>query len=125
MSVLTQEIDNSVRGLICKMDFGKAYDKVDWGLLYMLHGMGFGTKWRKWIRICVSSTHFSIMVNGSPKVYFKSSKGSWQGDPLSPMPFVIVAETLIALLEKARLTRLISGFAIANSDRGNPFTICG
>lgn len=71
-------------GLICKLDFEKAYDMVDWGLLfYMLHRMGFGAKWRKGIHNCVSSAHFSIMVNGSPKGYFKSSRGLRQGAPLS------------------------------------------
>ena len=39
-----------------------------------------------------------------------------QGDPLSPMPFVIVAEPLHALLEKAKQNNLIKGFALENSN---------
>eukprot|EP00268_Persea_americana_P020224 TRINITY_DN20445_c0_g1_i1.p1 TRINITY_DN20445_c0_g1~~TRINITY_DN20445_c0_g1_i1.p1 ORF type:complete len:150 (+),score=21.65 TRINITY_DN20445_c0_g1_i1:600-1049(+) len=43
-------------GLICKLDLGKAYDRVDWKFLqYMLTRMGFGEKWRKWIQECESS----------------------------------------------------------------------
>lgn len=62
--------------LICKLDFEKAYDIVDWGFLqYMMTIMGFGEKWCQWIHSCVSSTHFSVLVNGSPKGYFKSSRG--------------------------------------------------
>ena len=61
-------------GLICKLDFEKAYYMVDWGFLqYMMERMGFGYKWRKWIQSCVSSTHFSVMVNDSSKGYFKRS----------------------------------------------------
>eukprot|EP00268_Persea_americana_P006041 TRINITY_DN12124_c0_g1_i5.p1 TRINITY_DN12124_c0_g1~~TRINITY_DN12124_c0_g1_i5.p1 ORF type:complete len:100 (+),score=15.68 TRINITY_DN12124_c0_g1_i5:943-1242(+) len=55
-------------GLICKLDFEIAYDMVDWGFLqYMLGRIGFGKKWRDWIHACVSSAHFSMLVNGSPK----------------------------------------------------------
>ena len=41
-------IDSSNRqrrlGIICKLDFEKAYDMVDWGFLqYMLERMGLGT----------------------------------------------------------------------------------
>lgn len=57
-----------------------------------------------------------ILVNGSSKGYFKSSRGLQQGDPLSPMLFIIVAEALNTLLEKAKQMSLISGFAIEDSD---------
>ena len=52
------------------------------------------------------------MVNGFSKGYFKSSRGIRQGDPLSPMLFVLVVE---ALNEKARRTGLFTGFAIDDS----------
>lgn len=79
-------------GLICELDFEKAYDMVDWVFLhYMLGRMGFGKKLRDWIHACVSFAQFFVLVNGSPKGFFKSSIGIRQGDLLSPM-FVIVVE---------------------------------
>ena len=78
--------------------------------------MGFGEKWRKWIQCCISSAHFSILVNGSAKGHFKSSKGLQQGDPLSPMLFVIVAEALHALMEKSKHHILIKDFVVDNVD---------
>lgn len=34
-------------GLLCKLDFFKAYDRVDWQfLLYLLRRMRFGNRWR-------------------------------------------------------------------------------
>ncbi|GKV51601.1 hypothetical protein SLEP1_g58236 [Rubroshorea leprosula] len=37
-----------------KIDFEKAYDKVNWSFLdYMMQRMGFCATWRKWIRVCL------------------------------------------------------------------------
>lgn len=81
-------------GLICKLDLEKAFDHVNWNfLLYFLQRMGFGDKWRKWIEMCISTASFSILINRCPHRFFRSSKGLKQGDPLSPLLFIIVMET--------------------------------
>ena len=55
--------------------------------------MGFEKKLIKWMRWCISKTHFSILINGEPTSFLPSSKGLRQGDPLSPLPFILAMET--------------------------------
>lgn len=62
--------------IIFKIDMEKAYDHVKWSFIdYMLNRFGFGTKWRGWIWECISSTSFSMLVNGFLSRLFKASRG--------------------------------------------------
>ncbi|XP_035548680.1 uncharacterized protein LOC118349195, partial [Juglans regia] len=49
---------------------------------------------------CVESPWFSVMMNGTVSGYFKSTWGLCQGDPLSPLLFIIMEEVLTRLLKK-------------------------
>jgi hypothetical protein len=47
---------------------------------------------------CVSSTHLSVLINGSPLGFFKASRGLRQGYPLFPFLFLLVVESLSILV---------------------------
>ncbi|GJZ20273.1 reverse transcriptase domain-containing protein [Tanacetum coccineum] len=70
--LLTQELmhnyhlDRGPPRCAFKVDIQKAYDTVDWNFLRMtLHGFGFHETMVSWIMECVSSTSYSICINGS------------------------------------------------------------
>ena len=80
--------------------------------MYLLQRRGFSEKWRRWISFCISFVRFSILVNDSLCVFFKSSRGIRQGDPLSPLLFVIPMEALSRMIDKASGVGLVSGFHV-------------
>ena len=55
------------------------------------------------------------MINGSPSDFFGSSRGLWQGDPLSPFLFDIVMEALSRMLFAAIEAGQFSGFSLGNA----------
>ena len=71
--------------------------------------MGFGLKWLKWVKWCTSTTSFSVLFNGTPTGFFRSSRGLRQGDPLSLYLFVIGIEVLSGLLQRAVEGNFLSG----------------
>ncbi len=114
---LDSRLKADIPGVLCKLDLQKAYDHVNWAfLLYLLRRCGFSEKWRRWISFCISSVRFSILVNGSLCGFFQSSRGIRQGDPLSPMLFVIIMEAFSRMIDKAIGAGLISGFDVSRKD---------
>lgn len=97
-------------GIICKIDMEKAYDHINRAYMdWVLQRMGFGTKWINWIRICVSSPSFSILVNGFPKGFFKANRGLRLRDLLSPYLFIMAAELLGRMVLRAESVGLSKG----------------
>ena len=100
-----------VPGVICKLDVEKAYNYVNWeAFLDLLNRMGFEVKWCKWICTCISTVQFSVLINESPADFFGSSRGLRQGDPLSPMLFLIMMEVFSRMLRRVEGANLICGF---------------
>jgi hypothetical protein len=96
-----------------KLDMSKSYDKMNWGFLHkMLLAFGFEEGWVTWVMNLVTTTFFSILVNGSPTKTFNVSRGLRQGDPLSPFLYIILVEGLGRSLSRAKSQGAIKGFPL-------------
>ncbi|XP_058211589.1 uncharacterized protein LOC131323761 [Rhododendron vialii] len=83
-----------------KIDIMKPFDSVDWDfLLDTMVAMGFPHIFVGWIRACVTTPMFSIMMNGGLVGYFPGARGLRQGHPISPYLFLIVLEAFSSLLQ--------------------------
>ena len=59
---------DSTPGFLWKVDFSKAYDSLDWSFLWnVLRGRGFPETWIRWVKQCVTTVSFAILVNGRPQ----------------------------------------------------------
>lgn len=79
------------KGIILKLDFEKAYDRVSWSFLEeVLRTRNFSPTWIEWIMKSVRRGRIAIDINGERVDFFRSFKGMRQGDPLSPVLFNFV-----------------------------------
>ncbi|WVZ53969.1 hypothetical protein U9M48_004850 [Paspalum notatum var. saurae] len=97
-------------GVVFKIDFEKAYDKVRWEFLQQaLRMKGFNSTWCTWVQTCVQGGNVGIKVNDQLGSYFQTRKGLRQGDPLSPVLFNIVVDMLAIIVSRAKAIGLFKG----------------
>ena len=80
---------------VLSLDQEKAFDRVDWGFMgATLGGMGFKYPFLRWVSLFYTQVQSAVIVNGHISPFFSLSRGVRQGCPLSPLLYVLVAETL-------------------------------
>ena len=100
--------------LALKLDISKAYDKVEWSFFKgMMIKLGFLQGWIDQIMSCVTTSSFSVRLNGKAYGNFRPTRGIRQGDPLSPYLLLICAEAFTSLLAKEEENGRLHGMSIS------------
>eukprot|EP00253_Pinus_taeda_P008572 PITA_08572 len=119
--ILTHEIIHSLKhtkkpSMLLKINLSKSFDNISWQYIQkILIAFGFDPSWTRWILSLLTSTFFSVLINGIPSDTFRPSRGIRQGDPLCPFLFVIIAEGLGCFLKSANINRHLKGLSFNDS----------
>lgn len=107
-------------GILVSLDQEKAFDRVDRSFLSrVLEQLGLGPFFQKWISTLYSDASMKIIVNGYLTDRISLERGVRQGDPMSPLLYILCAEVLACNI---RADTSIKGFLIPGS-KGQPFKI--
>ena len=82
-------------------------------MLEVLQAFGFGPHWREWIAILFRTTTSRALLNGTLGPKFSHARGVRQGDPLSPMLFILAMDPLQRLLDMATDHNVLTGLPLA------------
>ena len=100
-------------GILVSLDQEKAFDRVNHTFLFrLLAHFGFGPDFIKWIKTLYAGANMTIIINGYLTEQIELKRGVRQGDPLSPLLYVLCVEVLAAQI---RVSPFITGFLLPGS----------
>jgi hypothetical protein len=98
------------KGLVFKIDYEKAYDRVNLDFLYeVLQLRGFGEKIISMIKQMTQGGSVGVKVNDVDRDFFLTGKGLRQGDPFAPLLFNFVVDVFSKMVNKGASCGMITG----------------
>ena len=103
-----------------KVDFAKADNSIVWQFLWnVLRRCGFLAEWVCWVKLYVTTTSFSVLVNGRAQGrWFQPERGIRQGCPLAPLLSILAADALAICTTRMCSRGYLSGFQTAGTPDG-------
>lgn len=99
-----------------KIDMKKTFDFMEWSfIIKILESLGFYSKWIMWIKECIFTVSYSMVINGTPYGFFHHSRGLRQVDLLSPFLFIIGTKVLFRLILKEENFDNLKGINISRN----------
>ena len=97
-------------GILVSLDQEKAFDRVKHSFLFrLLEHLGFGPSFIKWVHTLNTGANMRIILNGYLSGKIELKRGVRQGDPLSPLLYVLCVEVLASQICSSPF---ISGFLL-------------
>jgi hypothetical protein len=101
-----------IPALLFKLDIRKAFDSVRWDyIIDLLQKRGFPPRFRNWVVALLVTASSRVLLNGVAGQPIKHGRGLRQGDPLSPLLFVLAIDPITQILELASIHGLLHKLA--------------
>lgn len=92
---------NGTPRCMMQLDLQKAYDMVDWRALEdVMQEIGLLRTFTNWIMTTMKTVSYSFNINGQMTEDMQACRGIRQGDPISPLLFVIMMEYFNRMFDK-------------------------
>lgn len=96
-----QKMKRKNPGMIIKIDLEKAFDKLEWSYIKTtLEFFYFPTQLKNIIMSCITTSRTVILLNRDRTDFFCPTRGTRQGDPLSPYLFILCMKRLSKSIEE-------------------------